>query len=62
MKIPHSLAYSAGIASATKAGLRGAQMNFMQYSFNGKKITVMGLGLHGGGVGVVKFLLDEGAR
>ncbi len=33
----------------------------MKHSFNGKKITVMGLGLHGGGAGVVKFLLKEGA-
>src|SRR3989338_812550 len=62
MKIPRSLAYSARVASATKAGLRGEKINFMQHSFNGKKITVMGLGLHGGGVGVVKFLLREGAR
>lgn len=30
--------------------------------FKGKKITVMGLGLHGGGVGVVKFLAKNGAR
>ena len=28
----------------------------------GKKITVMGLGLHGGGVGTVKFLAEAGAR
>jgi UDP-N-acetylmuramoylalanine--D-glutamate ligase len=30
--------------------------------FKGKKITVMGLGLHGGGVGIVKFLNKYGAR
>jgi UDP-N-acetylmuramoylalanine--D-glutamate ligase len=30
--------------------------------FKGKKITVMGLGLHGGGVGVVKFLNSQGAK
>lgn len=31
-------------------------------SFRGKRILVMGLGLHGGGLGVVKFLLREGAK
>lgn len=30
--------------------------------FKGKKITVFGLGLHGGGVGVVKFLAQQGAQ
>ena len=30
--------------------------------FQGKRITVMGLGLHGGGVGVAKFLVKAGAR
>lgn len=30
--------------------------------FKGKKITVFGLGLHGGGVGVVKFLSQNGAN
>ena len=30
--------------------------------FKDKKITVMGLGLHGGGVGVVKFLAASGAK
>lgn len=30
--------------------------------FKDKKITVFGLGLHGGGVGVVKFLVKHGAR
>jgi UDP-N-acetylmuramoylalanine--D-glutamate ligase len=30
--------------------------------FKGKKITVMGLGLHGGGVGIVQFLARHGAR
>lgn len=30
--------------------------------FQGKKITVLGLGLHGGGVGIVKFLAKHGAR
>jgi UDP-N-acetylmuramoylalanine--D-glutamate ligase len=30
--------------------------------FSDKKITVMGLGLHGGGVGIVQFLAHHGAR
>ena len=30
--------------------------------FKGKKITVFGLGLHGGGVGVVSFLVKHGAK
>lgn len=30
--------------------------------FKNKKITVFGLGLHGGGVGVVKFLANQGAK
>jgi len=30
--------------------------------FSGKKVTVMGLGLHGGGVGVAKFFYQEGAQ
>ena len=30
--------------------------------FKGKKITVLGLGLHGGGVGIVRFLAEAGAR
>lgn len=30
--------------------------------FKNKKITVLGLGLHGGGVGIVKFLTNHGAR
>lgn len=35
----------------------------MQLSnFKDKKITVMGIGLHGGGVGVVKFLAEQGAK
>ena len=28
----------------------------------GKKVTVMGLGLHGGGVGTIKFLAEVGAK
>ena len=31
-------------------------------SFSGKKVLVMGLGLHGGGVGAVEFLVKNGAR
>lgn len=34
----------------------------MQYEFKNKKITVMGLGLFGGGVGVAQFLAQQGAR
>ncbi|HHT9146020.1 MAG: UDP-N-acetylmuramoyl-L-alanine--D-glutamate ligase [Candidatus Brocadiaceae bacterium] len=34
----------------------------MQYEFKNKKITVMGLGLFGGGVGVAQFLARQGAR
>lgn len=30
--------------------------------FKDKKITVLGLGLHGGGVGIVKFLANQGAK
>lgn len=30
--------------------------------FKNKKVTVLGLGLHGGGVGIVKFLVNHGAR
>ncbi|MBI4222674.1 MAG: UDP-N-acetylmuramoyl-L-alanine--D-glutamate ligase [Planctomycetes bacterium] len=34
----------------------------MQYEFKDKNITVMGLGLFGGGVGVAQFLAKQGAR
>ena len=34
----------------------------MQYHFKNKKITVMGLGLFGGGVGVARFLAMQGAH
>jgi len=34
----------------------------MRYEFKNKKITVMGLGLFGGGVGVAQFLARQGAR
>ena len=30
--------------------------------FKGKKVTVLGLGLHGGGVGIVRFLVAHGAK
>ena len=30
--------------------------------FKNKKITVLGLGLHGGGIGIVKFLANHGAK
>lgn len=32
------------------------------YGFKNKKVTIMGLGLHGGGVGSAKFFADEGAK
>ncbi|MDD2731317.1 MAG: UDP-N-acetylmuramoyl-L-alanine--D-glutamate ligase [Candidatus Portnoybacteria bacterium] len=31
-------------------------------SFKNKKVTVMGIGLHGGGTGVIKFLAGQGAK
>jgi len=31
-------------------------------NFKNKRVTVMGLGLHGGGVGAVKFLAQQGAK
>jgi len=34
----------------------------MQYEFKNKKITIMGLGLFGGGVGVAQFLARQGAH
>jgi len=34
----------------------------MKRIFKDKKITIMGLGLHGGGVGVAKFFCRQGAR
>ena len=30
--------------------------------FKNKKVTVMGIGLHGGGTGVIKFLAGQGAK
>ena len=30
-------------------------------ALTGKKVTVMGIGLHGGGSGVIRFLAKEGA-
>ncbi len=36
-------------------------MNSEQNTFSGMKITVMGLGLHGGGIASVRFLADQGA-
>jgi len=33
----------------------------MKQLFKGKKVTIMGLGLHGGGVGVAKFFCNQGA-
>jgi len=34
----------------------------MSKLFKGKKIVIMGLGLHGGGVGVAKFFCKQGAE
>ena len=31
-------------------------------NLNGKRVLVMGLGLHGGGLGVTRWLLKQGAR
>ena len=37
------------------------EMNYRDY-FKGKKVTVMGLGLLGRGIGVIKFLAEQGAE
>ena len=34
----------------------------MKKEFKGKKILVMGLGLHGGGAAAVRFFLTQGAE
>ncbi len=34
----------------------------MKKIFNGKKVTIIGLGLHGGGVGTAKFFCQQGAK
>lgn len=34
----------------------------MSLDFKNKKVTVMGLGLHGGGLGAAKFLCKKGAN
>ena len=33
----------------------------MLESYRGKKVTIMGLGLHGGGLATANFFLDQGA-
>jgi UDP-N-acetylmuramoylalanine--D-glutamate ligase len=33
----------------------------MKQLFKGKKVTILGLGLHGGGVGVAKCFCNQGA-
>ena len=38
------------------------KISFENINFRNKKITVMGLGIVGGGVGVVKFLTQVGAK
>lgn len=45
----------------TKNELLGISLD-RSVAFSGKKVLVMGLGLHGGGVGVVRFLARCGAR
>lgn len=37
-------------------------MNFDKINFSGKKVTVMGLGAHGGGLGNVRWLYKQGAE
>jgi len=37
-------------------------MNSNLKMFKDKKITIMGLGLHGGGIGIAKFLYKQGAK
>src|SRR3989344_7120222 len=34
----------------------------MPMELKNKKVTVMGIGVHGGGVGAIKFLVKEGAQ
>lgn len=34
----------------------------MKRLFNGKKVLIMGLGLHGGGIGVARFFCNQGAN
>ena len=34
----------------------------MKYNFKNKKVVVMGLGLHGGGVAVTKWLVKHGSK
>ena len=35
---------------------------FSDQDFRGRNVTVMGLGLFGGGLGVVRFLAENGAK
>jgi UDP-N-acetylmuramoylalanine--D-glutamate ligase len=39
----------------------GRSFNLAAYTYKGKKVLVMGLGLHGGGTGVARFLYERGA-
>lgn len=41
---------------------RSSKKNKSLMGFQHKKITIMGLGLHGGGVGVAKFFCKQGAK
>lgn len=40
--------------------LKNEQSSFKNFGSHGKKVVVMGLGLHGGGVGVAKFFAKKG--
>ena len=39
-----------------------AQQHVEQLSLRGKRVLVMGLGVHGGGLGVTRFLVEQGAE
>lgn len=41
---------------------KGAKTPDRKFEFRDKRVLVMGLGLHGGGIGMVKFLAKSGAR
>ena len=38
------------------------RLKMKNYNFKNKKVTVMGLGLHGGGEGLVRYLAEKGAE
>ncbi len=39
-----------------------AQQHGEQLDLRGKRVLVMGLGVHGGGLGVTRFLVEQGAE